>query len=151
LDHEAGMLVAGDEVARPGGGAANHGVRRILDVDTKSDVADRVAAGGIGADPVALDGGPGRRRALHVEAILGVAGDDVAGSRGGPADDGVRRILEVDTVAAVAERAGAGGVGADVVAADDVARSARALDDDAGDSVAGDDVALARRGPANDV
>ena len=116
---DAAQVVARDEVAGTRGRAANGGAARIVEVDAVAGVAQVGAAAGVGADVVALDGD--RARGGHPDAFAHVSGDDVAltGCRAADGDVGGRR-LHHDAVVAIGggEGAAAGGVGADVVAAD---------------------------------
>ena len=82
---------------------------------------------GVGADVVARDQVARACRLSRGNADAGVAGDDVAA----PADAVPPMVLpvgaagDVDAVGSVAQGGGAGGVGADVVALDQVAGSCR--------------------------
>src|SRR5207249_1787850 len=85
-------------------------------------VAQGLAAGDVGADEVALDevAGPDDSHAG------GVGGDDVAQGRGSPTDEVGVRSPDAHAEQAVAERLGAGDVGADEVALDAVQDGHRA-------------------------
>src|SRR5262249_28041788 len=142
-DADAARLVEGNDVAGEGGRAADGGRRGARgDGHALAHVGDHGAAGGIGADEVALDQVVRRPRAADEEAVGTVAGEEVART-GGRAADGVRRrtVEDVDAVGPVGEGGGAGRVGADAVARHRVVRGPRALDDDAVGTVAGDDIA----------
>src|SRR5581483_2998263 len=90
----------------------------LVDEDAVAGVAERPGAGGVGADEVAQHGvaaGP-----EDLDAVAAVGGDHVARA------DGVAGGIEKerDSVAPVAQGGGTGGVGADVVALDQVPRGA---------------------------
>src|SRR5262249_10585905 len=70
-----------------------------------------------------------------------VAGDDVAGAGGGPADHVAGSAGEADPGGVGAQRGGAGDVGADVVTLDEQAVVGPGTADVDADDVAGDDVA----------
>ena len=80
-----------------------------------------------------------------------VARDDVAGARRRPADRVARCSSSDDAVAAVAQGDGAGGVGADEVALDQVARRPRPMEPTPCRAVCRDDVAGAAIRPADRV
>ena len=103
-------------------------------------IGESLAACGVEPDQVALNGVP-VRRGLDEDATLGVAGNDVA-LTGRRAADGVagRPGLHRDAAVRIADGAGAGGVQADVVPADQVTGRRGAGDADAGVVVAGDQV-----------
>ena len=97
-------------------------------------------------------------RAGNVDADAGDAGDHVAGAGIGSADRVVlRHQVDIHAGIAVAERVLARGIGADVIAFDDVAVRTkgsvvlRAIDGDAKGAVARDNVARAGGGPADGV
>ena len=89
---------------------------------------------------------------LEDQAVLVVAGDDVAGGGRRAADD-VADGGQLDAVVAVGDGDGAGAVGADEVALDGVVADGAGVDavGDAVAAVAGDDVAVARGGAADGV
>ncbi len=98
------------------------------------------------ADQVALDHvvrGPGEG---DVDAVVGVARDEVA-------DDGVARRAagDVQAVVAVGPRVHSAGIGADIVALDDVARGPLPGEEHAPAGVLGDDVAGQNGRPADRV
>src|SRR5262249_29715318 len=82
-ERDAAGAVAGDQVARPGGRAADHVADR-LDADAVAAVGDGGGAVLVGADEVAADAGVAGAEQEH--AVVGVAGDDVAPGRGRAAD-----------------------------------------------------------------
>src|SRR5262249_21937089 len=89
LDHvaagdqvHAGAAVARDDVAGPRGGAAD-GVAVGEDDDAVASVAQGRRPGGVGADEVARHHVGG---AVQVDAVVGVAGNQVAGPGRGAAD-----------------------------------------------------------------
>ena len=108
-------------------------------------------AGHVGADEVARDqvARRGRDAVLSTTTPSLVSGDDIARAGGHPADGVARtRSMDHDAVVGFASGDRAGGVGADVVALDQVARGGRgagALDADAVILVSRDDVAARRR------
>src|SRR5262249_46192862 len=113
-------------------------------------------AGGVGADVVTLNQGPGRAGADD-QADRRVAGNDVPG-RTGAADDRVDGAADGHAgQAAVGHGGVAGLVEADVVPLDDVAHRGRAADDHAAEAevaggvVAADDVPGGGRGAAEQV
>src|SRR5262249_59691056 len=107
-------------------------------------VADGQAAGGVGADVVALDEGAGRR-AEDGGAVAGVARDDVPRRRRAAAhgDGSAARGVVHEDAAHVADPGQAVGAHADVIALD-LHTVGEAVD--AGPAVAGDDVAGTGRG-----
>ncbi len=120
-------------------------------MDAVRAVAQRLGAGAVGADVVALDQDVGGA-AFEDQTVLVVAGDDVAGGGGGAADD-VADSGQLDAVLVVGQGDGAGAVGADQVAFDGVEADGAGVDavGDAVAAVAGDDVPIARRGAADGV
>ena len=89
-------------------------------------------------------------RGRDLDAVVAVAGDDVAGARDAAADRVRRRVIQDHAAAVVAEAVAAGDVGADVVAGDRVPRGA-VVEQDALVVVAGDDVAQRGLGAADRV
>jgi hypothetical protein len=136
-----------DAVAGARGGAADGHAGGAADPDAAEAVAQREGAARVGADVVALDQGAG-----HVvgdlDAVAVVAGDDVALGRRDPADTVVAAAEYVHAVGRVAPVQGAGGVGADVVADDDVVGAPQA---DTGVDVVRQHVARRRGGAADEV
>src|SRR5205807_8704638 len=118
---------------------------RAADVHA-AQVAQLGRAGLVEADEVAQDQ---IVVAVQLDAVGGVAGDDVAGPGRRAADD-VAAGAGVDEHAdvAVAHGCGTAGVGADVVAFDQVSRRAASADHDPVLLVAADDVAGRGRGAA---
>src|SRR5262249_2053248 len=111
-DQHAGVVIAGDEVACPGRGAA-HRVAGAADLDADA-VGQGLATGDIGANIVAqhlIATGA----AVDQHAVIAVPGDEVACSGGGAADR-VNAAAYLNAVAAVAQEAGAADSGADGVA-----------------------------------
>src|SRR5207253_2625105 len=116
------------------------------------------AAVGLDADEVVLQHVAGRAGAVGRDTVAGIGADQVSSDGGGPAD-GVAVCLAVDgdAISGIGQSSGAGGVGADVVACDDDAGSARAEDSDtvtaaaADGGIAADDVAGAGGGAADGV
>src|SRR5262249_18003990 len=86
-DADAAGAVAGDQVARPGGRAADRAADRLKE-DAVAAVGDGGGAVLVGADEVAADAGVAF--AEHLHAVVGVAGDDVAPGRGRAADARLR-------------------------------------------------------------
>ena len=85
------------------------------------------AASPLASVPIKLPWTDGAGRgAGDVQTHGRVAREDVAGPRGGPADNGRGGVLDHDAIAAVAEGRLPGGVGADEVSLDDVPRRAGA-------------------------
>src|SRR5687768_9345153 len=114
-------------------------------------VGDLGAAGGVGADVVALDDVVPGAAAVDDDAVLRVAGDDVARATAGAADRVGRRLVDRDAAVAVGDRAGAAGVGADIGAEQLIAAGGGGVELDAGLRVAGDDDAVAAAGAADGV
>ena len=105
-DDDAVTAVAGDQVARPGGGAADRVVGRAVQDHDAAVVCRAVAqrAGGVGADVVALDLVGAGAAVADFDALLVVAGDQVARAGGGAADRVVGgAVQDPDTVAIVAK------------------------------------------------
>src|SRR5207249_2980092 len=86
------LPVAGDDIARAGGGAADDLIVGVDDVDAVVAVGEGAGAVGVGADVIALDERGGGAVADDVHAVGRVAGDDVARSRSGAADDVARDV-----------------------------------------------------------
>ena len=104
------VAVGADQVGR---GAA-------VDLDA-GVVGEGDAAGRVGADVVAGDHVAGRARAGDLDAVAGVARDDVAGACGRAADRVARRAaVDLDARAGVGRRDRSARVGADQVSLDDV-------------------------------
>src|SRR5262249_57632808 len=94
-------------------------VAPAVDLDPVVTVADAHAAAGVGADEVALDEGAAGH-AEEVDAVEGVAGDDVAGPRAGAANGnglGAYGVVHEDA-ALVADPGQAVGAHAEVIAPD---------------------------------
>ena len=111
--------VAADDVAFPGGGAPDVvGVGAVEEVDA-AVVGQARGPGRVGADVVAPE--VVVQRGVDEDALGGVAADDVA-VPGGGAPDGVAvgAVGQGQPADAVAHRADAGDVGADVVALQEV-------------------------------
>ena len=72
-------------------------------------VAQRGATGGIGPDEIALHGIQGQPTANQDDAVVAVAGDNVARSRRGAADRAVLRIGQVHARVTVGQCRVAGG------------------------------------------
>ena len=84
LDGDPILIVAGDDIARAGGRAADQDVRRTTDGHSVADVGQRLRAALVEPDEVALHHDRGR---LGDHDTIGtVAGDDVAGRGRGAAD-----------------------------------------------------------------
>ena len=154
VDGNAGGRVARDEVAGRGAGPADEAVRPGVDHDAVL-LAEGDGAGRVEADDVALDDGVRRAgrgaRGGHRDAVLPVARDDVARSGDVAADGVAGGVLEEDAGGAELDQAaGAGQVGADVVALDDVAGRS-GVDEDLRRAVRGHDVARCGVGPADRV
>src|SRR5262249_45160975 len=123
-----------DRVAAHGGGADWVGGRAV-----QKDAVERVDQGGrpvggqsdVVADHLVVGGGG----AADGDAVLAVAGDDVAGRRDRAANGVVGRGHNVHAAPAVGQRGGAGGVGANVVALDHVAAAGDQVDAVAGEAV----------------
>ena len=94
-----------------------------------------------GADEVPLNHVPGRCGLEDPDANAEVADDDVSGSGCRPADDAIDGTDDADAVEDVRNDAVTGGVRADAVAFDPVARGTGLEDADAVDAVARDEVA----------
>jgi hypothetical protein len=123
--------VARDEVARSWGGPADRIVRPV-DVDAVVAVCDRRRARRVGADVIPGNNVVRRRRARDLDPVGVVARDDVPCLRRGATDDvAARAASDSDAVAEIAERRGARGVGADVVADDLVSGCSCAVEQDA--------------------
>ena len=119
-DLEADGAVGGDQVALAGSGAADQVGRSLVDEDAVEDVSEPGSAGGVGTDEVALDDVCGGACKVELDADSGIAADDVASLRITCADDIGRGVIDEDAGKAVSEGAGAGGIGTDVVAQDEV-------------------------------
>ncbi len=120
-------LVAGDDVARGDGRAADGYLAGTPDEDPRDAIGHLGGAGGVGADEVALD--CGADNTAQCDAIAAIARDDIARPRGGAADREVAENLGaveigLDAVGAVGQGGGAGGVDADIVALHDDGRAA---------------------------
>src|SRR5947209_4330255 len=96
-------------------------MRALLDADAVAAVGNRTLAGRIQTDPVAGHDIVRGARGIDPEAVVGVAGNDVACRRRGAAE-GVsgRAGVEGDARIAVGNGAGARDVRAEVVAGDQV-------------------------------
>ena len=140
--------VEGDDVFRAGRRSADERVARTGDVDAMDEVGESRAARSVYADVVALDDVV-RSPAAQSDPGPVVPGQDVACARRAAADDVAGGVVQPDAILAVADRAGAAGVGADVVALHQVV--ARAVDVDAVDVVTGDDVAVSRCGSTDQI
>src|SRR5581483_6983466 len=135
--------IARDDVVSDSGVA-----RAAGDQDAVAGVGHRGLPYSIGADVVAPDHVGVGADVGRLDAVAAVAGDDVA--LGGVVDavgvraDAVaaRAAAQEDAVLAVGQGGGPGGVGADVVAGDDVLRGADVADLDAERAVGRDDVAF---------
>src|SRR5262249_58922974 len=114
-------------------------------------VAEAFGACGVSADPIALHQVVRRPRVRDEDAVRTVPGDDVTSASSRPADRVQRGSSDDQYPEAVAECGGAGGVEADEVALDQVARRPRAADEDAVRTVAGDDFAGVGGCPADRV
>src|SRR5205085_1188339 len=108
-------------------------------------------------DVIALDEAAAVARAVEPDAVIGVAGNDVALAVIRPADRGgrgraerrgaePRAVADVEATESVAQRGGAVRIDADEVPLDDVAPGVDAVDGHAALGVAGDHVAGAARG-----
>src|SRR5262249_30217210 len=76
---DAAQGVAGDDVAGPGGGAADRVVAGpVGDQNSVFQIRDGAEAGAVGADGVALHGVEARAGVREHDALVPVAGDDVA-------------------------------------------------------------------------
>ena len=118
--------VAGDQVAGAGRGAADHRIPGSTTRMPPSVLPMAAVPAGVGADVVALHE-VARRAGVEQHPVCVVAGDDVPLRRPSCRRSGCRwsprsRESDVDAALAVAESRRAGGVGADVVADDDVRR-----------------------------
>src|SRR5262249_56878901 len=128
----------GTRVGGGGGRAADRVAGRraecviAFDVDAVARVPQGDRAAGVGAEVVPLHHIPGRALEAEEHARAPVAGDDVAGAGRGAAD-GVAGGPEhhPDAVRGVADRGGAGDVGADVIPLHHVAAPAPAAGADA--------------------
>lgn len=148
VDLDAVARVPADEVTDRRGAPADRVVGgAAADGDPVAAVGDGDCAGGIGADEVAGDQVAGRPRADDVDAVAGVARDDVLRPRRRTADR-VRLGTRVDEDAdiGVAHRDRAGLVRADEVPRHEVADRGGERDIDAV-AVAADDVAAAGEVP----
>ena len=117
-------MVAGNNVAGRRRGAADGDTVGKVDEDAV-EVGQGSGAGGVGADIVALDqaAGAGPIEVDAHDVAAAVAGNDVPGAGARAADGGIcRAIIDFDLSGRIAEGGGAGHVGADVVALQDVAR-----------------------------
>ena len=101
------------------------------------------------SDDVAFDRIEGRTYFEDADTVRRVPGEHVAGSCLRTADDGAGRVRYGDTVELVRDGGVPCGVGADVIALDQVPDRSGAGDGDAVDGVSGDHVTL-RRGEATD-
>src|SRR5205823_9247409 len=110
--------VEGDGIAGAGALAADGVVGRlIVDVDTGVQVGQGRDTVGGSADEVAHDLRVGGLEDLNSgAAVIGRAGEEIAGAGCGPADHGAVRLVDRDAGAAVGHRGRTGGVGAEVVA-----------------------------------
>src|SRR5207237_1601 len=129
----ATLAVTGDEVPRAARRAANEGVRS-LELDAESEIGQGLGAGDVGADLVALDDGPCGSIAAagdhDADPKVPVAGNEVARTGGGPADEAIVHGACDEHPPAVGQCRGAGDVSADLVALDDVPRGRRAAEVD---------------------
>ena len=107
-------------LAAAGGRPADRVVARRRQGDPVAAVAQRHGAGDVGADEVPLDQVVAEDLRAEGDAVAVVGRDDVAGAGGRPADRVVARVGHVDPGAVVAQRLGAGDVGADEVPLDQV-------------------------------
>ena len=142
VEHDAVEGIAGDDVTRARRRSAHRvGSRPGDDVQAVDAVGDRRGPRGIGADKVPIHEVARRPRVGDIDADDRVAGDDVAGARGGPAHRVVARAaVDQHAVLAVGQGLGAGDVGADIVPLNQVVRGARVGDQDTVAGVAGDHV-----------
>ena len=136
--------VTGDHIARTGCRAAN-GIGWAVNQDTDIAVGHCGRAGGVGADEVAGHDVGRRAAAAQVDAVGGITRNHVAGPSAGTADSVARRALfHHDAITLIAQAAGAGAIGAEVIALHQVARSSAGLilivDANARAGVAGNDV-----------
>src|SRR5207302_697205 len=127
--------VAGDEVAGPTGGPADRVGARALNLHT-DPIGQSGGAGDIGADEVALHQVAGRTIACNEDALAAIAGDEVAGPAGGPADRVGARVLNLHAPDGVGQSGGAGDIGADEIALHGIAGRAAARNGDAVDEIA---------------
>ncbi len=120
--------VEGDDVALARLRASYSVTLRGVNKHAVAPVSDGNGAAGVRADVVApnlVDRGPGTG---DVNAVAVVAGDDVARPGRRPADRVAGRAVDVHAVAGVAQVGGAGDVGADVVALEEIAAVRADLD-----------------------
>src|SRR5581483_11643013 len=153
-DPDAEAVVARDQVARARRAPADRVARRAVEEEhARARVPEVARPGRVRADVVGLDEVAARARIGDPDAVA-VPRDDVPRRRARAADGVVRRAAEdrdAGEAVSVAERGRAGGVRADVVAADEVRLRAGAGDADAAARVAGDDVASSRGRAADGV
>ena len=118
-DRNAVAKIPRDQVARRGDHPADGVVAGATRWRPALEVAKGLGPGSVGADVVALDQVV-VRDVGDLDAVAVVAGNDVASPGRGAADRVVIRKADLDAVARVDNGLGAGGVGADVVALDQV-------------------------------
>ena len=160
-DHAAGRrninairIVAGNQVARAGIGAANGVGGRIIEVNAAVAIGERPGPGGICADVVALNyistGG-----GIQGDAYVAVAGDHIAHAGDSPADGigagGSEINSRIAAAAPVRQRVRTSDVGANVIALNDVITGPGPGQVDAILDIAGDEISGCRRGAANPV
>src|SRR5262249_19705420 len=114
--------------------------RARLDEHPGVVVAQGRGAAYVGADVVAQDQVTRGAGPEEVHAVAGVAGDDVAGRGSGAADRVAGGAVNGHADEAVAQGGGAGVVGADEVAGDQVVRAPAVRDVDSDAGIGADDV-----------
>src|SRR5438445_912826 len=164
--------VARDDVSRGRGGAADgvvvdaagqagalrihiHHAGVFNEADSVSGIGSCQSAGGVGADEVPLNhvsnviAGKAIDVGGNFDAIGAVGRNHIGRTGLGAADDVVGGAVDVHAVILVAQRGGAIGLEAEVIAADDIVGCAGVAELDAIETIAGDDVSRGWDGAAD--
>ncbi len=146
VDDDGAAGVARNHVALGRRGAADHGAAHaVVENNAVVAVADHLAAVGAQADGVAADQ-VAAARVDDFDAVVHVARDKVVHHRGRCGAE-----LDIDAVLLVSDGRAAGGIGADAVALNGVARGSGTRQMHAVEQVAGDEVAVRRSRAAHGV
>ena len=140
-------IVGGDDVTRPSHRPSDGVAGRVIDIHAMTGVTQINGPAHVGADMVALNLIPRRAALVDVDAVLVIAGDQVARPGDCPADY-VATATDADAAGGVAQVHGPGDVGSHVVT---LHHARRAGDENAPSAVPGDDIAGFSRCPADGI